>query len=134
MKKIDFEKVIQIPFEERGRGWNGVDCWGLVRLVASEYFDLDYPEYAEDYQNISDVKELSRLLRQHQVDFREVSFPEPGDIVLLRISGAASHVGIFIGGGKFIHAEINIGVNVGELSSPIWAKRILGYYRYEKSV
>ena len=55
---------------------------------------------------------------------------QPGDLVLFRHSGsskAASHVGIFIGSGQFIHASTNdYQVRIDNLSSPWYANIFIG--------
>jgi len=53
----------------------------------------------------------------------------PGDLVFFNTLGSPySHVGIYIGSGKFIHAaNEKTGVRVERLGSPYWSQRFQGY-------
>jgi len=58
--------------------------------------------------------------------------PEPGDIVFFSNTymPGLSHNGVYIGGGKFIHAsDESTGVTITALSSAYWASRYSGATR-----
>lgn len=89
---------IGVPFAHQGRSRAGVDCLGLLVMVAEElHLDFDgLRALACDdtaYGHRPDVKKLyaglSRYLIRTQSTERSV-----GDIVLMRIDGAAQHLGI----------------------------------------
>lgn len=54
-----------------------------------------------------------------------------GDLVFFNTSGrGVSHVGIYVGGGKFAHASTSKGVRVDKLNDPYyWGKRYVGAKR-----
>ena len=54
-----------------------------------------------------------------------------GDLVFFNTSGkGVSHVGIYIGDGKFIHSSTSKGVKIDKLSDPYyWGKRYVGAKR-----
>lgn len=58
--------------------------------------------------------------------WRQVSPPEVGDVVLLELAeGVPNHVGVYIGGGDFIHAY-NKSVVIDRLRN--WRSRVVGFY------
>ncbi len=80
------------PYRYGGTTRNGVDCSGLVTAVYRE-FDISLPRSSADQSRVGDGVNRSNL--------------EPADLVFFKTSGSGtiSHVGIYIGDGKFIHAS-----------------------------
>lgn len=64
-----------------------------------------------------------------QTDLRSA---RAGDLVFFDIAGGrVSHVGIYIGGGEFVHAPSSgKTVRVDEISNPYWHERYFGTARY----
>jgi cell wall-associated NlpC family hydrolase len=62
------------------------------------------------------------------IDLDEV---EPGDLLFFEtVSRGASHVGLAIGAGQFVHAPSSRGVvRVERYSAPYWASRLVGARR-----
>lgn len=42
-KPIDYTKYLPIPYKINGCGWNGADCWGLIKIIAKTEFGIDLP-------------------------------------------------------------------------------------------
>ncbi len=102
-----------------GNGPNSFDCSGLTKYV---YGHFDYT--------------LNRTASAQLSNGTSVSFSElqPGDLVFFnnrKVSTPVSHVGIYIGGGQFIHASTNsycveISNLTGHyLNTYVYARRIL---------
>ena len=68
---------------------NGFDCSGLV-FFTHRKAGLQVPRMS-----------ASQLSEANKVSLHKI---QPGDLVFFRIRANASHVGIYIGGGEFIHA------------------------------
>lgn len=66
--------------------------------------------------------------------FERVDAPQEGDLVVLTEGGRPRHVGVCLGGGRFVHVEEGERSRVERLTSPLWANRIEGYYRYTGGV
>lgn len=121
-----YDDLIGIPFVDGGRTKDGLDCWGLAMILLRRqgYLVEDYPIGATDVEKIAAaLKDESK-----RGEYRKLDGPEPGCIVLLRLSMDvwANHVGIYLGGEKFIHAYVKTGVVIDRLRH--WQSRIVGYY------
>jgi len=128
-RRMDFSDLIGTPFKSKGRTLKALDCLGLVLEVYRRYNIIlpDYqvtPELAfEAHQQLQ--KEISSQL------WLKLKEPEtPCVIVIQQHPVFDQHLAVFIGGGKFIHARIGIGVGIDVVSNPFYAKLIKGYYRY----
>lgn len=96
---------------------SGLDCSGLIRYVFQQVTGVTLPRTA---------KELSRIGK----DIRAADL-EPGDLVFFNTRRFAfSHVGIYLGNDRFIHAPSRGGeVGVASLASAYWQKRYNGARR-----
>lgn len=128
-----YNDYVGIPFLQKGREKSGVDCWGLVRLVYKEEFDTDLPSFADDYE-YDDTERIEQLTAQYKEGWEETSTPKPGSVVLFKVLGHLSHIGIYIGGNKFLHCLENHSSVIEDLNSINWNKRFAGFFNYvEKS-
>ena len=95
----------------------GVDCSGLTRLLyLSEGIVL--PHSVKLQYHIGQVVARFALL--------------PGDLVFFNTTGPLSHVGMYIGNGKFLHAaNPKRGVRIDDLGSKYYNKRFAGARRYK---
>jgi len=125
-----FSKYIGIPYKEKGRDIAGVDCWGLVRLIYKNEFNIDLPSFAEEYHNTTTVSEA---ISAHIEGWEQVTELKVGDSILFRIVGEPTHIGVYIGNDKFIHTRRKSGTVVESLNSINWRSRIVGYYKYSAS-
>lgn len=99
---------------------NGLDCSGLVRYVFRETWGAELPRTSE---------EISRL--GEHVDTHEL---QPGDLVFYNtLRRAFSHVGIYLGGNKFVHAPSKGGrVRIESMDTGYWKKRFNGARRINR--
>lgn len=127
-------RAIGVPFVDRGHDYSGWDCWNLLCLFHREVLGISIPSYAEGYSDAGHSAESRRVLtdlfQKGMASWRRVESPEPGDVVLLNIGGRPLHVGLAIGGGLMLHTERQINTVIERLASPMWARRIEGFYRY----
>jgi hypothetical protein len=95
----------------------GLDCSGLIRYVFQEVTGVTLPRTS---------RELSRMGKS--VRARDL---EPGDLVFFNTRHFPnSHVGIYLGDDRFIHAPSRGGeVGVATLSATYWQKRYNGARR-----
>jgi cell wall-associated NlpC family hydrolase len=93
----------------------GFDCSGFVAFVYKESAGIALKGSA------AQMAEATQSLDAPQA--------HPGDLVFFNTLGSSfSHVGIYIGDGKFVHAaNERTGVKTERLSNSYWAKRFEGY-------
>ncbi len=104
------------PYRYGGSTPDGFDCSGLI-------------QYAYHRAGI----DIPRTTRQQLRHARPVSLSalRPGDLVFFRVSRRkVSHVGIYAGGGRFIHAPSSgKQVSYADLNDPFWHRRIIAVGR-----
>lgn len=96
---------------------SGLDCSGLVRYLFKDVWGTELPRTSE---------EISRL--GEHVDTADL---QPGDLVFYNtLRRAFSHVGIYLGDNKFIHAPASGGqVRIESMDVGYWKKRFNGARR-----
>lgn len=126
---------VGIPYVNAGRDRNGIDCWGLVRLFYFEQYKIELVSGGADYaaEDGSNVfaKLTSEAMAEATQEWERTDNPNAGDIVLLRILGYPSHIGIVVSPGKMLHARSGIDSAIESIESGAWRHRIDGYYRHK---
>jgi len=99
----------------------GLDCSGLVQHVFSSVYSWNLPRRTEDISGIGQPVSRTEL--------------QPGDLVFFNtLRRAFSHVAIYIGEGRFVHAPANSGrVRIEGLDDRYWAARFSGARRVIES-
>ena len=98
---MQLEKYIGLKYKEKGRDFDGVDCYGLVRLIYKNEFQIDLPSFSSEYTQ-TDVERIQELIAQYKEGWESIEKPEEGSIVLFRVLGSESHVGIVVNSEQFI--------------------------------
>lgn len=126
---MNFDKYIGLPYQENGRTLEGVDCWGLARLLYKQELNIELPDYSDLYTGSWD-EQVTKLINAHKDTWKQVAEGKPGDLCLFNIYGEPAHVGVYIGENKFLHSRERMDVAVESLTSPVWSKRFAGFYEY----
>ena len=118
---------IRVPFVDRGRSWQGADCWGLVVLFYRREFGIDLEDVSY-YSNSNALDEVSCAVGKEKQNWYQVWSKSYGDVILMRVRGWPTHVGIYVGKQRVLHAQQQVGVTVERISH---LQNIEGYYRHE---
>jgi cell wall-associated NlpC family hydrolase len=105
------------PYRWGGTSPSGFDCTGFVLWVYSQ-FGVDLPH-----------NEAGQLASGPRVDADDL---QPGDVLVFANTYRAglSHVGIYLGDGRFVHAvDESHGVAVSNLWDGYWGPRFVGASR-----
>jgi cell wall-associated NlpC family hydrolase len=125
------KNYIGIPFVSNGRGMDGCDCYGLVRLVLMREFGRSLPELSADYTNARCIEETAALFEQHRPVLLagRIAGPEEGAVALIREQNRLCHAGLYAGDGYVLHTRERLGSICQRISHPDLRERIEGYYR-----
>jgi cell wall-associated NlpC family hydrolase len=127
---------VDIPWQIKGRTYDGCDCWGLLRLVMQDHFGIAMPSYTEAYPDLEDGEWIATLLRRGiaGLGWTKVDKPREGDGVLLRVTGKLElHVGLVTDREHFLHTFPTYAASVCDrFDHSFWSQpgRVLGYYRH----
>ncbi|WP_404804682.1 C40 family peptidase [Methyloradius palustris] len=100
----------------------GFDCSGFVRYVFQQAASLTLPHSARAISQLGQSVSIDEL--------------QPGDLVFFNtLKTAFSHVGIYIGGHRFIHApSTGGGISVVDMDDSYWVKRFNGAKRLDEKL
>ena len=105
-----------VPYRNGGSEPSGFDCSGFVQYVFAQH-GLALPREVRQQYHVGDRVGLTDV--------------KPGDLVFFgTVSPGASHVGVAIGGDRFVHAPSTRGVvRVERFTTSYWSNRFVGARR-----
>ena len=125
--------LVGVPFKDGGRGPSeGFGCWGLVSFVyALRGQPLeDYAIGATETERIDAAIEVNSAVQWEKV---RAGAEEYLDVLTFRLDNNApqyvTHVGVFMGDGRFLHSLQKTGVVLSRVSDPFWRARSAGTFR-----
>jgi cell wall-associated NlpC family hydrolase len=98
---------------------SGLDCSGFVRYVFQDTLGMSLPRRAVEMSHVGEKVRFSDL--------------KPGDLVFFNtMRRAVSHVGIYIGGNKFVHSpSTGSTIRVDDIDNSYWESHFTGARRIE---
>jgi hypothetical protein len=128
---------IGLPWKTMGRDREGLDCWGLVRLVFLERWSIALPAHSTCGWN-SQMRPRDALLLARTIersigeDWKPVAWVgrREFDAVRLLVQGQPLHIGLIVSPEWFLHIQAGHDAAVERFDSMIWRDRVHGVYRH----
>lgn len=109
------------PYQWGGASpYTGFDCSGLVYYAYKDIVKIPIPRTANEMYHLRDAAPIKK------------NDLEAGDLVFFRINnrGAADHVGVYLGNGKFIQSpRTGSDIRISKLSEDYWQEHYVGARR-----
>lgn len=97
-----------VPYRWGGTDRRGVDCSAFVQITFESRLGVQVPRTTEEL-----AREGRRVPRGDL---------EPGDLVFFKTGYRRRHVGIYMGGDRFLHASSSRGVMTSSLNNAYWRR------------
>jgi len=126
---------IGIPWKDKGRDRDGIDCWGCVRLVYREQYEILLPSYLEDYASPEEHAEIgSLILGETAKNWKLTLSPREGDAILFNVAGEPAHTAIYACSGVMLHIRRGAGSCLERYTTAIWSPRLLAFFTHPDRV
>lgn len=133
-----WDKYINLPYREFGRDFDGVDCYGLITLIYNNELGIIIPDYTDllcskTRHNLKEKQDhILNSIGIKWVPLKNDKFKVYDALVFNKRSNSAiaEHIGMYIGGGKFIHALEDHTSMINRLDSPFWKSTLYGAMRF----
>ncbi|TFE03988.1 C40 family peptidase [Jeotgalibacillus salarius] len=111
------KRFLGTPYVYGGTSPSGFDCSGFVQYVMKNSAGISLPRTTATQYGVGTSVSKSNL--------------QTGDLVFFNTFGSGvSHVGIYIGNSKFIHAHSYKGINIDSINDPYyWGSKYVGAKR-----
>jgi len=97
------------PYHFGGSTRSGIDCSAFAGSLMTDVFGIGLPRMAKDQYNACEHVKKANL--------------EEGDLVFFHTTRKGiSHVGVYLGNNKFVHASLNYGVTISDLGEGYYSK------------
>lgn len=111
---------LNTPYKYGGTSERGIDCSAFTQKVFQRSLELQIPRSTREQFQIGE-----KITKNDELNF--------GDLVFFKTKkrSSPSHVGIYIGDNKFMHASRKKGVMVSSLDEKYWTPRYIGARRLD---
>lgn len=127
--------AMTVPFVDKGRSFEGWDCWGLIYVAYKKVFDISLPVATDEYNSTRRRLELQRALARNKEAEWVLADPyKPGDVALLNMLGRDCHVGLMFPDMYMLHVQEDVGAIMEPIDCHPWRTdqydKVEGIYRH----
>lgn len=131
----ELEKYIGIPFRDHGCGYDGCDCYGLVRLVYRDLFNVELPHIGDTYSDAFARGEVSQTVADAvnngwAVDVTDLLPPQPLDVLVFRRGGFDYHVGLYVRDTTMLHVMSGADSCLDRFTATRWNRQLARRLRH----
>lgn len=130
---MNYVKYLSIPNKHLGADFSGCDCFGLVKLIYKNEFNVTLPDcddYAKNWE-LTDAKKILRLYTKF--GFKKVPDTKFGDVILINESNYPKHLGVVINDGYFLHT-LESGTFCHSYLVGVYSQIIHSVFRYKRGL
>ena len=124
------KKYIGIPYKELGRDEDGLDCWGLVRLIYTNECGIMLPSFDTEYKSVKDFN-INKIIEEQRPNWTEIKKPQEFAVALINNYGMPFHVGVIVNNkGDMIHSMEKRNTCIENIYSNNWKNKLVGIFTY----
>lgn len=101
-----------VRYRYGGTTKRGVDCSSYTGQLLTEVYGFTVPRTAREQYRVT-----QRIGKDELAE---------GDLVFFNTRGGVSHVGVYLGNGRFTHSSSHSGVTISSLDEAYYSKRFIG--------
>jgi cell wall-associated NlpC family hydrolase len=116
------DSYLGIPYKWGGTTRAGMDCSAFTRAIFRETYGVELPRTSKQMYGVGRAIPKEQNLKPGDLVFFKNTYSGPG----------VSHVGIYIGNGRFAHASSSKGGTITPLDNPYFQPRYIGARRVER--
>lgn len=124
----DLSDLIGIPFER-------MNCAQVV-IEVFRRFGIELPKYEFDDIAVEAAmapfreKEIKKAIGSGWYMIKDPESAVPSLVLIKGRSGYYDHLGVYIGQGRFLHADRRMGILNSSIKDLKWKQRVAGYYEF----
>lgn len=131
----NIQKYIGLPYLKGGTDFPKVDCFGLIALIYKNELNQYVPPFTTKASELMSARSINKEFNS-RIQNEWIKVEEPSEYSVIAISSImikdmVDHVGMYIGNGKMIHSDKNIGYSCIERLKN-YRNKIVGYYDFKR--
>ena len=116
------DSYLGIPYKWGGTTRQGMDCSAFARAIYRETYGIELPRTSKQMYQLGQKISVQHTLKPGDLVFFKDTYSGPG----------VSHVGVYVGAGRFAHASSSQGGIITGLDSSYFKKRYAGARRIHR--